>query len=320
MRRALPGVLAVLFACGGGTGRPQPDLPAVDVWFPGTDTDTGPGVITFDLGPVDPGPVAIDGADEPDAGPPVLICGPRTQVIYVVTEENRLLTFSPALNEFKEIGTLDCWAGAATPFSMGIDNEATAWVLYNDGSLFKVSTLDASCQKTSFQTGWDGANFGMGFATDSPGGTLETLYVSRYTEIGAAPFGRLKLPDLQIYTVGETPGGSGELSGNGLAELWGFFPNASPATVSRIDKTNGSLLKTLTLSGLSSDVAAWAFATWGGQFFVFFKAWGDPSSRVIRLAADGTQATVVGDSGWTITGAGVSSCAPSGAPKGASWN
>ena len=40
--------------------------------------------------------------------------------------------------------------GQATPFSMSVDREGQAWVLYTSGEIFKVSIEDASCA----DSGW----------------------------------------------------------------------------------------------------------------------------------------------------------------------
>jgi hypothetical protein len=73
---------------------------------------------------------------------------------------------------------------------MAIDRNATAWVLYDSGQLFKVSTSDASCTPTSFAAGQQGLyNFGMGFASNSAGSSDETLFISRQ------PAGRAPGPD-----------------------------------------------------------------------------------------------------------------------------
>src|SRR4029079_9045391 len=54
-----------------------------------------------------------------------------------------------------------------------------AWVLYNDGQLFRASIIDASCAPATETTGiTDGTLYGMGFVTDKAGGDTERLFVS----------------------------------------------------------------------------------------------------------------------------------------------
>ena len=68
-------------------------------------------------------------------------CSDASKLVYVVDENNKLSTFNPPTKVFTDLGTLNCPAQfAATPFSMGIDRNATAWVLYSSGELMRVAS------------------------------------------------------------------------------------------------------------------------------------------------------------------------------------
>ena len=73
-------------------------------------------------------------------------------------------------------------------------------------------------------------------------------------------------------------------------------------------------------SAAMQNVQAWAFARWGGSFYLFFKSQTDPSSAVFKADSPGTVKKVIATTGYSIVGAGVSSCAPtsvlSGGPGG----
>src|SRR5262249_52956749 len=103
------------------------------------------------------------------------------KLIYVVDSANELLSFDPRQlprDPFHKIGTIKCKRGSSA-FSMSVDRNGTAWVVFDDGSLEKVSIQDASCEPTNFAPGAAGAyTFGMGFSTDQPGGEAEKLYIS----------------------------------------------------------------------------------------------------------------------------------------------
>jgi hypothetical protein len=158
----------------------------------------------------------------------------------------------------------------------------------------------------------------MGFASDAPGSEAETLYVSQRNDMGSqdSQLGVIAFPSLKLTPVAPLTTGSAELTGNGLAELWGFFPEASPvALVARIDKTTGTLGSKFNLPPEITDVQDWAFAFWGGRFYIFFKSFSDDSSSVYELdPATGDVKKVVTGTGMGITGAGVSACAPVSAP------
>ncbi len=197
-------------------------------------------------------------------------------LIYVVDQQNELLSFDPRLLSggasaaFKKIGTLACpagpswsdWAagqpGPATPFSMGVDRNAVAWVLYTSGEIFKVSTANASCIGNSgYQQGPDGNPqngmevFGMGFVTDVAGGNTEKLYIGG-GDISATPgSGHMAVIDpanpATATVIGAVPAPSGpmyspELTGTGAAQMFGFFPGDTDAFVQELSKTDGSLV------------------------------------------------------------------------------
>lgn len=137
----------------------------------------------------------------------------------------------------RTIGTLSC-PTTSSPFSMAIDRDATAWVLYQNGEIFRVSTTDVSCTATSFTPNQAGFEvFGMGFVADAPGSTEETLFVAGGSlfdlTTGTASLGRID-SSLTLTRVGGLPGWP-ELTGTGAAELWGFFPDTSPPSVRQID-------------------------------------------------------------------------------------
>ncbi|MFZ4577464.1 MAG: hypothetical protein ACOYOB_03625 [Myxococcota bacterium] len=253
----------------------------------------------------------------PDAALPPGYCNERTQQVYVSTQNMELLQFQPDLLTFKLVGPLDCPAEYAnTPFSMAIDHDANAWVLYSSGELFQVSTLDASCQATGYLPGQQKfITFGMGFASDGVGSPAETLYIANTT---GQLFGKISFPDLVVTKIGILDGGFGspELTGNGLAELWGYFPSSSPPSVRQIDKVSGKSMHVFPIEGVDmSSVNAWAFAAWGGQFYIFYRGAGMASSQVWQLdPVTGEAKLAIANTGYVITGAGVSSCAPTQMP------
>jgi hypothetical protein len=255
-------------------------------------------------------------------------CPERAKIVYVVTESNQLLSFSPEQLKFDLVGTLKCPPSVgAQPFSMAVDRQANAYVLYSTafgggGGVCKVSTLDASGQGTTYIPGIQGFElFGMGFSANQAalpdeslwiGGTKASLYNNA---ANTCYLGFLDGNSLQPTKVAAFPAGWGcpELTGNGMAELYGFFPNASPPAVGKIDKATAQITKAWPLpAAFSTGLAAWAFAQWGGQLWLFFKGAGDPSTNVWTLdTKTGSVVKVLPNIGKIIVGAGVSSCAPS---------
>ena len=258
-----------------------------------------------------------------------LPCAEGAGLVYLLTSRADLYSFRPDALELKRIGHLSCpGSGGELPNSMAVDRSGTAWLNYLDGSLFRASTRDASCQATGFVSGQHGFGaFGMAFAATGPQLMAETLFVwggltwgGRYGgQRGSSERGGLGLAKIDRKTLALTPLGGGdarfpseraELTGTGDGRLFGFFATL-PATLARIDMTRGTTSAPQRLEGVHTG-EAWAFSFWGGDFYLYWAPYGH-SSHVSRLSGrDGTIEQVMSDVGIRIVGAGVSTCAPTG--------
>jgi hypothetical protein len=246
-------------------------------------------------------------------------CSDAAKLVYVVDESNTFSQFDPATKTFHDLGTLNCPASfGATPFSMGVDRNTIAWVLYSDGELFRVdTTASLACTATNWNSSNGLTQFGMGFSTNMAGGTDDTLFVAGGADVSTgttATLAKLDTTAFSAMTVG-TVSGWPELTGNSNAELWGWFPSDSTGSttpsVQKLDKTTGSALTTYMLPTLKGMPEAWAFAFWGGDYWIFLAKGSDLSTTVYQI--DGTNGSIKSTtptSGRLIVGAGVSTCAP----------
>lgn len=255
------------------------------------------------------------------AGTPGDGCSAASRLVYVIDDQDVLHRFDPTVQSagaFTAIGTVACPGGR--PNSMAVGRDGFAYVLemgaagLNCRGVFQVRLDDATCLgQTPFVCGSAGFNrFGMGFSTDTVGGNTDSLYIGGTQ--GTYAFGRLDLATGQVQPLGTMPGGS-EFTGNARAELWAFTPSTSPPTMRLLDKTSGAALQTVSLPGLPAygSSVAYAFAFWGGSFYVFYATDRDPmgsSTSVWKAEVDGTVVRWVPPIGRRIVGAGVSTCAP----------
>lgn len=232
-------------------------------------------------------------------------CSDEAKLVYVLGKTQELYSFNPGTLALTQLGVLSCPAGTATPFSMSVDRSGTAWVLYNDGNLFNVDTKTVACTATSFVPDQQGyKKFGMGFVSDAPGSTQETLYIAN--EFGIASLDTTTLTVNPIGSFGFSA--AAELTGTGDAKLYGFF-FGFPPYLSEIDKATSALLTDVPLDSIDAGTG-FAFAFWGGDFWIF-TAPGSVSSQIDRYQpATGSTTTVNFDVGFKIVGAGVSTCAP----------
>jgi hypothetical protein len=266
--------------------------------------------------PPRPGSGDDDDGDTPDASMTGNEdnCSDAAKLIYVVDSNNTLSKFDPVAKQFNDLGRLSCPASfGATPFSMGIDRNAAAWVLYSSGELFHVDTTSLACTKSQWTTQNGLAQFGMGFSTNAAGGTEDTLFVAGGPQgpVGAtSTLARLDINSFSAQTVG-TIQGNPELTGTGSAELWGFFPDAAGTKIAQLDKATGGAIRTFPLNQLAGEPTAWAFAFHGGSFYIFLAKDLETFTTVYQVDAATGQVMDSRPSGnRTIVGAGVSTCAP----------
>jgi hypothetical protein len=241
-------------------------------------------------------------------------CSDAAKLVYVLSSESDLYSFAPNTLTFKKIGPLDCAAAnKATPNSMAVDRAGTAWVNYSDGTLFKVSTADATCTSTTFEPFQSFyTTFGMAFSSDSAGSTSETLYVhDAVTESGLA---KIDLTSLKLTVIGNAATGdlnkaSAELTGTGDGRLFGFFTTTPNAKLAQLDVTSGGTSNAQTLDGVSTGTA-WAFSFWGGDFWFYTSTGSGSAVTQLKASSDSSLAVVIPNTSFDIVGAGVSTCAP----------
>jgi hypothetical protein len=245
-----------------------------------------------------------------------------------------LYRFAPDKKFFAKIGHLAC-PTTMQPNSMAVDRNAVAWVNYvatdvatgldSAGAVYRVSTLDASCDgapTVSLPGGW--YRIGMGYSTNGAvGSAAETLYVAGVgTAAGAGRgLGTLNLASKAIVPLGPFTGSltgvDAELTGTGNGALFGLF-TTNPVTVAQINKATGATTSPVPMNGVPRPLD-WAFSFWGGHFYLYTSP-----GQGLGLGSDVTDydpATGAIDPaymtaiGFDIVGAGVSTCAPVTAPQ-----
>lgn len=241
-------------------------------------------------------------------------CADGTELVYTIDQfNNKLSTFDPATRTFRDLGSLACpTTGGATPFSMSVDRAGSAWVLYNSGELFKVAIQGLACQKLVWTPPSGLKVFGMGFSSDAPGSDAESLFIGGGLTQAQSSYtlARVDPATLQATAIGTQPQ-LPEMTGTGNAELWGYMPEAATARVVQFDKASGTVARTFMEPTLGGTNTAYAFAHWGGDFWVFLQRNAETSTTVYQVS--GMTGAIVSSTpapGHTVVGAGVSTCAP----------
>ncbi|MBW2461276.1 MAG: hypothetical protein JRH11_06490 [Deltaproteobacteria bacterium] len=248
-----------------------------------------------------------------------------TTDLDAATRESHLVRFDPELLTYTDVGEIQCeLEGTNLLHSMAVDRRGTAWVSSSLGALYRVDTTTAACVATGMETGQEQVrNYGMGFATVGDT-TEERLFITAeggwwmdglaYRRLGA-----IHTSTLDLSIIGDidapTPAYM-ELTGTGDGRLFGMVLDVRNirdiiVSIELLDAATGGTLErklaTVEVQG------GFAFAQWGGDFWLFTEA-PDESARVIQFDFDaGTVVQTVDtvlDVPGTIVGAGVSTCAP----------
>jgi len=235
------------------------------------------------------------------------------ELIYLVDTDQNFLSFDPEKldgDPFHLVGKLECET-AGQPFSMGVANDGIAWVLYNTGRVYRVSIVDARCVKAG-DPDEGPETFGMGFA--SVGATAEKLFVAANDSSKMlAQLDTMATPIAwrPIAAITANQSRSPELTGTADGKLFGYFPEeGTGGFVQELDTKTGAPVGARMPLGIKvGEIEAYAFAHWGGVFYIFITAEHVSSAHSINRKT-GKHAVVRERTPFEVVGAGVSTCAP----------
>jgi hypothetical protein len=313
--------VAMFTACGSKTGLLVP--PEEGDASPDVHADTGMGADTSEASKPD----ADAGLDAPpdvqfrDVSTNDICPDAGSTLVYLLSEDNTLWSFYPPTLGLMPIGTLDCNDSPSSPYSMAVDRRGIAYSVFTDGRLFRVDTASAACLPTSFAPGQDQfVTFGMAFVANTGGDAGETLYVDEGNAGSKSiPSRGLASIDTTAYALNYVaafapPILGAELTGTSDGRLFAFYTNATNtgSHIVEVDRTTGSVLADNLLQvGTPND--GYAFAFWGGLFWVFTSSATLTGNQTIVTSFDPVTKIETPTTTWTtvaVVGAGVSTCAP----------
>lgn len=246
-------------------------------------------------------------------------CSQAAEYVYVIDVTGTMYQFNPPTLAFTQVGQVSC--ASSQFFSMAVDRNAVAWVLAQDGSVVKYDINAKTCTPTTFAPNQhDFDTFGMGFSTDAAGSSNETLFVSD-SELYMASAGGLAKIDTTALTLSPIAqynqgfnGKRAEMTGTGDGRLFAAF-EGTPYVVAEIDKTTASIKSQAPQTPINypPDSSNFAFAFWGGDFWLFVGPGG--TTDVFQYQTSGNMTTKRTTENFEIVGAGVSTCAPTTPPQ-----
>jgi hypothetical protein len=294
---------------GGATG-PTPDASPLPV-------DSGPPVLS-DVARLadalldvvdDDGPPPIRGIDASVPPDSATVCpdgGDATA--YLVAESGAFYTFDPPTLAIHLLGMLNCPATAsASPFTMTVSLGA-AYVLYSDGTLFRVDLQSLACTPTPFVTGQLGFPALLGLATSRSSGAKGLLLYGCIFSGGlcAPTLARSDLTNFVLTEVGTlVPNPNAGFPVDMKEDAFGrLIACDGSGLLIAIDSATGAVLGE-DATGLQAG-SALAVLTWNDQLFFFTQNQGVISSYDLVTR----QLTALGVAGDTIVGASAVPCVP----------
>jgi hypothetical protein len=260
------------------------------------------------------GIIGFGDAGEVEGGGSAPGCSQAAQYVYVVDVNGTMYQFNPPTLAFTQVGQVRC--ASSQFFSMAVDRNAVAWVLAQDGTIVRYDINAKTCTPTTYAVNQhDFDTFGMGFSADSAGSTSETLFVSD-SELTMASTGglakidtsALALTPVALYDQGFN-GRRAEMTGTGDGRLFAAF-EGTPYVVAEIDKTTANIISQAPQTPINypPDSSNFAFAFWGGDFWLFVGP--GATTDVFQYQPSNGMTTKRETEQFEIVGAGVSTCAP----------
>jgi hypothetical protein len=233
--------------------------------------------------------------------------------IYLLTAERGVFRFSPLTREVQLRGVIDCMVrdirGGATntPYALTVDRRGGGWSSFRGGGLARLGLLDGTCTPTCLKGPFP--TWSLAFALDDAG--VENLYVEESAESNVlAKFGTLDLDNGKFTQLGNNDAVSrgADLTATGDGRIFGFF-HATTNFLAEVDRTTGHLSGVIDLPWLNIRYG-WAFAFWGGSFWMF-RSETSGETKLDRVDwPSGAHTPVDVALKFTVVGAGVSTCAP----------
>ena len=245
----------------------------------------------------------------PDAG---------ATLVYLLSADN-----SPAgasilrrRSRWTSIGlAIACGDGTSGPFSMAVDRRGIAYSVFNDGSLFRVDTASAppACRRRSRpdSTASRPSEWASSRTSATPARRSSSTRPTRRRKGNSLGLATIDVGSYVLRFTGSfnpaIPGA--ELTGTSDGRLYAFFTNAagSGSHIVELDKATAAITTDDPLQ-VGSPTDGYAFAVWGGVFWVFTSS--ASGTQVTEFDPATKTETAVTTFATEIVGAGVSTCAP----------
>ena len=204
----------------------------------------------------------------PPAGTPSACAGGASPSAYLWASDGTLLTLDLGTMETRALGVISC-PTTANPWSLTVTTSGTAYVEYDDSSLYQVSLASLSCQPTAYQTRQLGFTGHEGIAVGA-GNTADRLYVYGQSLSSSTLLGLSDLSSFRLFQLGITTSLAPAVFPVDLkSDAWGrLFALGADGALEQIDPSTGALLGE-DHTGYDGAQGRGTLLTYDGQLYFF---------------------------------------------------
>jgi hypothetical protein len=240
----------------------------------------------------------ISGAQPANA--PAVCADGEPPKAYLWAQDGTLFAFDPGTLETRSLGVVPC-STSANPWTLTVTTSGTAYMLYDDWSLYEVSLGTLACEPTAYQPGQLGF-LGQEGITVGAGNTADRLYV--YGD-GASPMlGVSDLSSFDLFQIGAITPGPAAFPVDLRSDAYGrLFALATGGVLEQLDPATGAILGE-DATGFEATQGGWALMAYDGELYFF----GGDTGGVSRYDVASKALFPVGQVNQVIVGASATPC------------
>jgi hypothetical protein len=220
---------------------------------------------------------------------------------YLWAEDGTLFAFDLTSLETRSLGVVSC-PTMALPWTLSVTTSGTAYMLYDDSSLYELDLTTLACQPTAYQPGQLGFTGGEEGITLGAGNTADRLYV--YGQGTSTLLGISDLSSFNVFQLGAITPGPAAFPVDLKSDAYGrLFALATGGTLEQLDPATGAILGQ-DETGFDSTQGGWALLAYDGQLYFF----GGANGGVSRYDVSTKALFPIGQVNQTIVGASATPC------------
>jgi hypothetical protein len=236
----------------------------------------------------------------PPSNAPALCVGGAAPNAYLWALDGTLFLFDPSSLETQSLGVVSC-PTTANPWTLSVTASNTAYVLYDDWTLYEVDLGTLACQATSYQSGQLGFT-GEAAITVGADRAADRLYV--YGNSASPSLGLSDLSSFRLFPVGNVAPGPAAFPVDLKSDAYGeLFALAADGTLEQLDSATGTILGE-DHTGFKAAEGAWALMADDGQLYFF----GGGTGAVSRYDVATKALFPLGQVNQTVVGASAAPC------------